>query len=98
MAKCCAHCGQEIPERRVGVRLSPFKARIFDAIQRAGDDGIEGYELFNLVMVQRDAKYSVMKCHIYQINEKLVSTDYQIAVTKNSRSAGTYRLKKMEAA
>ncbi len=74
--------------------MSPLKARIFDAIARTGKNGIEGCDLFELIMKQRNAKYSVLKCHIYQINEKLVSTDYTIDVTKNGRNSGIYRLKK----
>jgi hypothetical protein len=98
MTKRCAHCGQEIPERRLGIRLSPLKAKIFDLIQRAGKDGIEGLHLFYRYGRQSNTKYSVMKCHIYQINEKLVSTDYTIDVTRNGRNNGIYRLKRTQVA
>ena len=37
---CCQRCGQRLPEIRLGVRLTPLKARIFDLIRRAGPDGI----------------------------------------------------------
>ena len=41
-AKHCPLCHQPYPEVRLGVCLPPLKARIFDAISRAGADGIDG--------------------------------------------------------
>jgi hypothetical protein len=94
----CTHCGQEIPERREGVRLSPLKARLFDAIKRAGQDGIAGDDLFDLFLRERGAQYTVLKVHVCQINDKLAGTDCMIAVTRMGGSSGIYRLKKAEAA
>jgi hypothetical protein len=96
--KCCSLCGQEIPERREGVRLSPLKTRLFDAIKRAGRDGIAGDDLFDLFLRERGANYTVLKTHVCQINEKLAGTDCMIAVTRMGGSHGIYRLKKAEAA
>jgi len=92
----CYHCGQEIPEEqlRCGVRLSLLKTRLFDIIQRAGRDGIHGDDLYEIFLKERGAKLNVLKTHIHQINTRLESTDYQIEVTRNGRSAGIYRLKK----
>jgi hypothetical protein len=95
MLERCAHCGQEIPERREGVRMTELKARIFDAIKRAGQDGIDGGDLFDLFLKERGADRKVLKTHVYQINEKLVGTDYTIDVIRGGN--GTYRLKKTRA-
>ncbi len=92
----CYHCGQEIPEEqlRCGVRLSLLKTRLFDIIQRAGRDGISGEDLYEFFLKTRGAKLNVLKTHIYQINERLESTDWRIEVTRNGRGTGIYRLKK----
>lgn len=93
----CYHCGQEIPEEqlRCGVRLSLLKTRLFDIIKRAGRDGISGEDLYEFFLKTRGAKLNVLKTHIYQINERLESTDWRIEVTRNGRETGIYRLKKM---
>lgn len=78
-------------DSRAGVRLSPLKARIFDAIKRAGKDGIAGSELFDLFLKERGGQFSVLKCHVYQINEKLAGTDCKIRVKRNGRDS-LYRM------
>jgi hypothetical protein len=90
----CPTCGQEIGEYREGVRLSVLKARLFDAILRAGADGIEGNDLFDMLLKERGAGPTVLKTHVYQINEKLAGTDCSIEVTRNGRAGGTYRVKR----
>jgi hypothetical protein len=42
----CPHCGQPMATHLLGVRLGPLRARIFDAIQRAGSSGIDADDLF----------------------------------------------------
>jgi hypothetical protein len=74
----CQLCGQRLPETRMGVKLSPLKARIFDAVRRAGRIGIDGDELFALVFAGRDVKRSVLKSHVSQINDALAGTDVVI--------------------
>jgi len=90
----CHHCGQQIPEARLryGVLLSPLKIRIFDAIERAGKPGIAGSDLFERTLKGRDAQRAVLKCHVYQINERLVSTDCRIHVTRHGRDS-IYRIR-----
>jgi hypothetical protein len=70
----CNYCGQPLPEIRLGVRLPPLKARIFDLIQRSGDDGITNADL-------RDILGLGLKCvesHVYQINELIGDSGYRI--------------------
>jgi hypothetical protein len=38
--KSCPHCGQPLPITRLGVRLTPLKARLFDVIARSGLAGM----------------------------------------------------------
>jgi DNA-binding winged helix-turn-helix (wHTH) protein len=96
MSKHCAHCGQELPEIRAGVRLPALKARIFDAVARAGRDGIDGNDLFDLFLKDRGVQRNVLKVHIYQINEFLVDTNCTIATVKGRYPA--YRLRKAPSA
>jgi DNA-binding response OmpR family regulator len=73
MAGLCNACGQPLPLLRYGVRLTPLKARIFDAIERAGPGGIDADDLFRLVYSDRDRKAGrrTLKAHIWQINDLL---------------------------
>lgn len=75
----CPHCGQVLPEIRLGVRLSPLKARIFDLVQRGGRDGIDKRDLFDIVFADvSGAKLPTLKTHIYQINEVIGDEGYRI--------------------
>jgi hypothetical protein len=82
-AKTCACCGQPLTEIRLGVRLMPLKARIFDAVRRGGGDGIDRRNLFNIVFGDDDAHsrkhgFHTLKVHIVQINELIEDTGYRI--------------------
>jgi DNA-binding winged helix-turn-helix (wHTH) protein len=74
----CNYCGQELPEIRLGVRLTPLKARIFDLIQRGGEDGIDRRDLFDIVYAGEDVQRTVLKSHIHQINEEIEDAGYRI--------------------
>ena len=79
----CHHCGQPLPEIRFGVRLTPLKARILDLIQRAGADGIDRHDLFEIVLGDNDAharkhSFRTLKAHIYQLNEAIEDAGYRI--------------------
>jgi hypothetical protein len=71
-----------IPETRLGVRLPPLKARLFDLVMRAGPDGIDRHELFNIAFDDdahaRRHRYSTLKSHILQINELIGDTGFRI--------------------
>jgi hypothetical protein len=76
----CPHCHQPLPEMRLGVRLTPLKARIFDIVQRAGRDGIERNDLFGIVFGDQERRHSyhTLKAHIFEINELLADAGYRI--------------------
>jgi DNA-binding response OmpR family regulator len=90
MAGFCKACGQPLPDIRAGVRLTPLKARIFDAIKRAGPDGISADDLFALVYSARERRASrrTLKAHVWQINDQLADAgQYRIVgVRGNGRS------------
>ena len=82
--RCCQYCGQTLPEIRLGARLTPIKARIFDLIMRGGEDGIEKRDIFDIVfseqMVEHPERnyYPVLKTHISQINDAISDSGYKI--------------------
>jgi hypothetical protein len=79
-AQHCPHCGREMPEMRLGVRLTPLKARIFDLIKRGGRDGIDRRDLFDIAFDNPDRKrsYRTLKAHIHQINELIEDEGFRI--------------------
>jgi hypothetical protein len=81
--RTCTCCGQTLPEIRLGVRLTPLKARLFDLVQRSGHDGIDRRDLFDIVFGDDDAhsrkhSFSTLKAHIFQLNESIADTGYRI--------------------
>jgi hypothetical protein len=76
--RCCPTCHQVLPETRLGVRLTPLKARIFDAVRRGGRDGIDRADLFELIFGGEPHSRETLKAHIFQINELLEDTGYRI--------------------
>jgi len=65
---------------RLGVPLSPLKARLFDVVARAGATGIAGDDLFAIALGDRRAsRMSGLKAHVWQINAALAATGYRIA-------------------
>lgn len=54
--RVCSYCGQTLPDIRLGVRLPPLKATIFDLIQRGGPDGIPAEDLFAVAFGDRAAR------------------------------------------
>ena len=77
-ARLCAYCKQPLPDLRLGISLTPLKARIFDIIQRGGADGVDRRDVFDIVFGQTNNDYKTLKAHINQINEKIASTGYRI--------------------
>ena len=78
--RCCQYCGQTLPETGLGARLTPFKARVFDTVQRAGVDGISAEDLFSIAFYDhpRDVKRTCLKSHIMQINDAIEDSGYKI--------------------
>jgi hypothetical protein len=75
MKMLCPHCGQALPETRLGVRLTPLKASIFDLVKRAGPDGILSSELQARIGTKTRAS---LKSHIWQINDAIGEVGYRI--------------------
>ena len=63
-------CHQPIAHERAGVRLSPLKAAIFDAIKAAGQSGVASYGLLHLF--ERPVKRSTVKVHVGQMQTLLL--------------------------
>jgi hypothetical protein len=89
----CSRCGQPLPDIRLGVRLTPLKARIFDLIQRGGEDGIAVDDLFNIVFPDGSVKRDTLKSHVWQINDAIEDSGYRIK--GNGAVGGAYRLVKV---
>jgi len=86
MPDTCACCGKPV---RLGVALSPLKARLFDVIERAGPDGITGDDLFAIVFSERHARRKTMVVHVVQINRLIARTGYRI-----DGRGGAFRLRR----
>ena len=80
----CPHCGGWLTAARLGVPLSPLKARIFDAVVRAGTGGISSADLLDELAIP--ITRSSLRSHVTQINEKLYFTGWRI------QGGGGYRL------
>ena len=77
--RLCHHCGQPLPEIRLGVRLTSFKARIYDIVMRAGVDGISSRDLFDMIYPDGgDFSRETLKAHIWQINDRIRDEGYAI--------------------
>jgi len=74
----CDHCGQALPEVRFGVRLTAFKARLFDLVQRGGIDGISSADLYSLLYPDGGGSRQTLKAHVWQINELIADEGYRI--------------------
>jgi hypothetical protein len=74
----CHSCGQSLPEIRLGVRLTPFKARLFDLVKRGGINGIHSDDLYSLIYPEGGGSRQTLKAHIWQINEMIADEGYRI--------------------
>jgi hypothetical protein len=75
----CPQCGQTIAAIRLGVRLTPLKAAIFDQIKAAGDLGVTSIEIVaDLYRDRRAVAPTTVKAHVNQINDLLVATDWRL--------------------
>jgi hypothetical protein len=83
----CPRCQRPCPEIRFGVPLTPLKARIFDAVRRAGPDGIAGDAIIRELGLP--VCRTTLKSHVWQINDRLAESGYRIV------GRGGYRLQSM---
>lgn len=74
----CPHCGSVVRAVRAGVPMTALKARMFDAIRRAGPDGISAADLHAITFQDRDTGIAAVKVHISQLNELLEDTGFVI--------------------
>ena len=88
MKMICTHCGQALPEMRLGVRLTPLKARIFDLIKRAGPAGVFSDELHVMIFSKGRSK-ETLKAHIWQINELIADEGYRIKSDRMRNDGGS---------
>jgi hypothetical protein len=86
----CPSCRRPLPEMRLGIRLTPFKARLFDAISHSGDGGIMLDDLYEIVCTEGQSRKTLV-VHIWQINDLLEDEGYRI---KGGRYG--YRLRKVQ--
>lgn len=98
--KCCAACGQTIPEPlSVGVKLSPIRTRIFEAVRRAGAGGICRDDLMDVVYGNAadggPGSANVIAAHVAQINKLLAPLGRRIA-SDRGRGSGTYTLRSLK--
>jgi hypothetical protein len=75
----CPMCRQRVAAERLGVRLSPLKAAIVDMVRASGNVGITSVEIIaELYVDRRPVLATAIKAHIWQINDLLECTDWQI--------------------
>jgi hypothetical protein len=78
--RTCPHCQQPLPELRLGVRLTPLKARIFDLVKRGGEDGIDRRDLCEIIYGEvTEQALRTLKTHCYQISELIEDEGYRIS-------------------
>src|SRR5262245_4968811 len=63
---------------RLGIRLTAFKARLFDLVQRGGIDGIQSDDLYSLLYPDGGGSPQTLKAHVWQINELIADEGYRI--------------------
>jgi hypothetical protein len=88
----CPKCHRPITIERLGVRMTPLKARIIDAIKCSGDIGVTSEELrFDIYRGYAQLRVqSVVRVHIWQINDLLEETDWHIVARPHGRFARWY--------
>ena len=92
----CPHCGQVMPQMRMGVRMYPQTARVFDIIKAAGREGISGAALWERAYIgAKRPKYSCIKGHVDHARASLAETDYEIRCDRQGKHKGVYRLVKV---
>jgi hypothetical protein len=98
----CPYCNQTLPEFRLGVKLAPIKAALYDLVCRAGQEGIDSADLFALLYADDRRKwsrdngrqYSALKAHIAQLNNEIAHAGYRIVSARAGNVNGRYRLER----
>jgi hypothetical protein len=96
----CPYCDQVLPEYRLGIRLPPIPARIFDLVLRGGRDGIAAEDLWSLTYngsvrdtkgLRSERNRKTLKAHIWRINDLLEDAEPPYRIISSS---GAYKLEK----
>jgi hypothetical protein len=88
----CPLCKQPLAYERVGIRLPPLKAKIFDAIKASGDEGITSAGVISSAYQGRERPpTTAIKAHVWQINSLLEETDLVISSDRRVRDGNTAR-------
>jgi hypothetical protein len=76
----CYFCGQLLKQKRMGVELAPLKARIFDLVKDAGENGAASTDLLAQLPIRGEVERRVqtLNVHINQINAKMAKTGWRI--------------------
>lgn len=85
----CPTCHQHIAVERLGVAMSPLKARLFDHIRRAGDAGVSVHELVDDLWRGKISRNCASQ-HVKQLDDLLAETSFEIATEGRSRRARRY--------
>jgi hypothetical protein len=79
----CKECGQPLPEVRLGIRLTPLQALVFDAIE-GSTDGIDScLVLERFRAVRPDTSRKSIHVYVCHLNELLEGTGYRINKYRN---------------
>jgi len=74
----CKECGQPLPEIRLGLRLTPLQALVFDTIA-SGASGLDScLVLERFRAVKPDASRKTIHVYVCQLNELLDGTGYRV--------------------
>jgi hypothetical protein len=95
----CSECGQPLPEIRLGLRLTPLQALVFDSIA-SNLDGINScLVLERFRAVKPDASRKTIHVYVSHLNELLHVTGYRINKYRNEGELyWSYYLEKPRAA
>ena len=79
---------------RLGVRMYPQTARVFDIIRSAGADSIGGWALFERAYVGISPRptYRTLKQHIHHARQSIEDTGYRIECVHSGRQEPIYRV------
>src|SRR5262245_29433645 len=83
-ATCCT-CGQPVRETRAGIRLSPLKAALFDAIASPYGASIDELMTLDAWHDRRRPKRVTVRMHVLQLRELLLDTGYGITTGLDHR-------------
>jgi hypothetical protein len=85
----CPHCQGWVYRTREGVRLTPIRAEVYDIIARAGSEGIKARAIQERLF-WNPLSLNTIRVHIFEINELLEETSFQIISAPSGHFAKYY--------